>query len=51
MKNYRAQGDDIRKNIFLTELMDRNETLFHRYAATRLLPGLCYATPYGGRDW
>ena len=30
MTNLRAQGDDMRKNIFLQELADRNETLYHR---------------------
>lgn len=30
MKNLRAQGDDMRKNIYLLDLHDRNETLFHR---------------------
>lgn len=30
MANLRAQRDDMAKNIYLTELHDRNETLFHR---------------------
>ncbi len=30
MTNLRAQGDDARKNLFLQELADRNETLYHR---------------------
>ena len=30
MKNFHTQGDDMRKNLFLHDLLDRNETLFHR---------------------
>jgi malate dehydrogenase (oxaloacetate-decarboxylating)(NADP+) len=30
MSNLRALKDDMAKNVFLTELQDRNTTLFHR---------------------
>ncbi|HEY4384114.1 MAG TPA: NAD-dependent malic enzyme [Ktedonobacteraceae bacterium] len=34
---YRQQADDLRKNIFLTELQDRNEILFYRLLSEHLV--------------
>ncbi|HON07408.1 MAG TPA: oxaloacetate-decarboxylating malate dehydrogenase, partial [Verrucomicrobiota bacterium] len=36
MDNYRRQGDDLEKYLFLTDLQDRNETLFYRIVVDNL---------------
>ncbi|EWM23085.1 malic enzyme, partial [Nannochloropsis gaditana] len=50
MSNLRNQGDDMRKHIYLTELHDRNETLFHRVIVDNIeeLAPIIY-TPTVGR--
>ncbi|GAB5035354.1 nad-dependent malic enzyme [Nannochloropsis oceanica] len=50
MSNLRNQGDDMRKHIYLSELHDRNETLFHRVLVDNIeeLAPIIY-TPTVGR--
>lgn len=51
MANLNGAGDDLRKNIYLTELHDRNETLFHRVLADNIeeLAPIIY-TPTGTNE-